>query len=51
MKPTFPIITEAVGFDHILLDLGSHRQQELQHLAHVIAGIVPGLLHALGILW
>lgn len=48
--PTFAVAAEAVGFDHVLLDLGSHRQEELQHLPHVVTGVVPRLLHALRVL-
>lgn len=49
-EPTFAVAAEPVGLDHVLLDLGSHGQQELQHLAHVVAGVVPSLLHALRVL-
>lgn len=49
-QPTFAVAGEPVGLDHVLLDLGGHGQEELQHLAHVIAGIVPSLLHALRVL-
>lgn len=49
-QPTFAVAGEPVGLDHVLLDLGGHGQEELQHLAHVIAGVVPSLLHALRVL-
>lgn len=46
MKPTFSFIVEAVCFDDLLLDLSGHREHELQHFAHVVAGAFSGLLHA-----
>lgn len=49
-RPTFPVAAEAIGLDNLLLDLRGHGQHELQHLAHVVAGVVPSLVHAHGVL-
>lgn len=49
-RPTFPVAAEAIGFDNLLLNLRGHGQHELQHLAHVIARVVPGLVHPHGVL-
>lgn len=42
---TLSFVVEAVSFDDLLLDLRGHGEHELQHLAHVVAGTFPGLLH------
>lgn len=48
---TLSFVVEAVGFDNLLLDLGCHREHQLQHLSHVIAGTFSSLLHPCSIFW
>lgn len=48
---TFSLIIESIGFNHLLLNLGGHREHKLQHLAHVVAGTLSSLLHPCSIFW
>lgn len=48
---TLSFVVEAVGFDNLLLNLGCHREHQLQHLSHVIAGTFSSLLHPCSIFW
>ena len=42
---TLSLVVEAIGFDNLLLNLCGYWKDKLQHLPHVIAGTLPGLLH------
>lgn len=48
---TLSFVVEAVGFDNLLLNLGGHREHQLQHLAHVVAGTFSSLLHPCSVFW
>lgn len=51
VRLTLSFVVEPICLDNLLLNLRGHREHQLQHLAHVVAGTFSSLLHPGSIFW